>query len=178
VKPEYGMIHGRFQPFHNGHLEYLRAARELCETLVVGITNPDPTSIREDATSEHRHLPDANPYTYFERLLMIRAVLDAEDIERPIIIPFPVNDPARWAYYLPPNAVHYLRVFSEWEQAKVDRLRQHGHTVEVLHPGISKEIEASEVRRRMAAGEDWQSLVPAPVYRIIVQLRQGVSTPL
>ena len=24
--PELGMIHGRFQPFHNGHLAYLTAA--------------------------------------------------------------------------------------------------------------------------------------------------------
>jgi len=171
------MIHGRFQPFHNGHLEYLRAARGLCEILVVGITNPDPTTISEDATSQHRHLPDANPYTYFERLLMIRAVLADEEIEpeRSIIIPFPVNAPDRWRYYLPPNAVHYLRVFSEWEQAKVDRLREHGYTVEVLHPGIQKEIEATEVRRRMATGEDWQSLVPPSVVRVIERLRESAA---
>jgi cytidyltransferase-like protein len=172
------MIHGRFQPFHNGHLEYLRAARYLCETLVVGITNPDPTTIRQDATSEHRHLPDSNPYTYFERLLMIRAVLREEGIdpERSLIIPFPVNDPARWPYYLPPGATHYLRVFSEWEQAKVNRLRGHGHTVEVLHPGIAKEIEASEVRRRMTSGEDWRSLVPPAVVRVLERLRQRAGT--
>jgi cytidyltransferase-like protein len=169
------MIHGRFQPFHNGHLEYLRAARDLCQTLVIGITNPDPTTIIEDATSQHRHLPDANPYTYFERLLMIREVLTDEgtDPGRSIIIPFPVNATDRWRFYLPPNAVHYLRVFSEWEQAKVDRLREHGHTVEVLHPGIEKEIEASEVRRRMANGEDWQSLVPPAVVRMIERLRES-----
>ena len=177
MKPEYGMIHGRFQPFHNGHLEYLRAARELCESLVVGITNPDPTTIIEDATSQHRHLPDANPYTYFERLLMIREILRHEGIdpERSLIIPFPVNAPDRWRYYLPPNAVHYLRVFSEWEQAKVDRLREHGYAVEVLHPGIEKEIEASEVRSRMAKGGDWQSLVPPAVVRVIERLRESAD---
>jgi cytidyltransferase-like protein len=171
------MVHGRFQPFHNGHLEYLRAARELCETLVIGITNPDPSTVRLDATSQHRHLPDANPYTYFERLLMIRGVLRDEGIpeDRAMIIPFPVNDPARWPYYLPPDAVHYLRVFSDWEQAKVDRLREHGYTVEVLHPGITKEIEASEIRRRMAKGEDWQSLVPPAVAEIILQLRERAT---
>jgi cytidyltransferase-like protein len=177
VKPEYGMIHGRFQPFHNGHLEYLRAAQELCETLVVGITNPDPTSIRQDATSEHRHLPDANPYTYFERLLMIREVLSDEGVgpARSLIIPFPVNDPDRWRYYLPPNAVHYLRVFSDWEQAKVDKLRGHGYTVEVLHPGIVKQVEATEVRRRMKEAEDWHSLVPAAVVRVIERLRESAA---
>jgi nicotinamide-nucleotide adenylyltransferase len=173
VKPEYGMVHGRFQPFHNGHLEYLRAARELCDTLVVGITNPDPTTIVEEPTSEHRHLPESNPFTYFERLLMIREVLRDESIphDRSIIIPFPVNSPERWHYYLPPDVVHYVRVFSDWEQSKVNRLREHGYRVEVLHPGIRKEIEASEVRRRMASAEDWQPLVPTAVVRVIERLR-------
>jgi nicotinamide mononucleotide adenylyltransferase len=109
---------------------------------------------------------------------MIREVLRDEgiDTDRSLIIPFPVNDPARWQYYLPPGAVHYLRVFSDWEQAKVDRLREHGYTVEVLHPGIAKEIEASEVRRRMANGEDWQSLVPSAVVRVLERLRESAGT--
>jgi cytidyltransferase-like protein len=174
VKPEYGMIHGRFQPFHNGHLEYLRAARPLCQTLVVGITNPDPTTILEDPSSSHRHLPEANPYSFFERLLMVREVIASEGIlsDRALIIPFPVNSPERWRFYLPPDVVHYVRVFSEWERSKVDRLRKHGYRVEVLHPGIEKAIEASEVRRRMAAGEDWRSLLPQPVVRVIERLKE------
>jgi cytidyltransferase-like protein len=169
------MVHGRFQPFHNGHLEYLRAAVPLCETLIVGITNPDPATTAAEKTSEHRHLPESNPYTYFERLLIVREVLRDEGVpdEGSIIIPFPVNSPERWRYYLPPNAVHYLRVFSDWEQSKVDRLREHGYRVEVLHPGIAKEIEASEVRRRMASGGDWQSLVPPAVARVIERLRES-----
>ena len=169
------MVHGRFQPFHNGHLEYLSAALPLCETIIVGITNPDPAAIVEEPTSEHRHLPESNPYTYFERLLMVREVLHDEGVpqERSIVIPFPVNSPERWRHYVPRNAVHYLRVFSEWEQSKVDRLRDYGYQVEVLHPGIAKEIEASEVRWRMARGEDWYSLVPPAVVRVIERLRES-----
>jgi cytidyltransferase-like protein len=33
--------HGRFQPFHNGHLEYVRAAKERCDFLWIGITKYD-----------------------------------------------------------------------------------------------------------------------------------------
>jgi cytidyltransferase-like protein len=179
VKPEYGMIHGRFQPFHNGHLEYMRATRPLCQTLVVGITNPDPTTILEDPASRHRHLPEANPYTFFERLLMVREVIVAEGIPPTgaIIIPFPVNSPERWPSYLPHDVVHYVRVFSEWEQSKVDRLREHGYRVEILHPGIEKAVEASEVRRRMTAGEDWRSLVPPPVVHVIERLKGIARAP-
>jgi nicotinamide-nucleotide adenylyltransferase len=175
AKPELGMIHGRFQPFHNGHLEYLKAAEERCESLMIGITNADPTQISEEAASQHRHLPQSNPFTFFQRSLMIRAVLIEEGIplERSLIIPFPVHSPERWRYYLPPDVVHYLRVFSPWEQAKVDRLRQQGYTVEVLHPGVSKVVEATEIRRRMASGEDWEELVPPAVAGVIGRIQQG-----
>ena len=45
-----GMIHGRFQPFHNGHLEYMRGAAERSDELWVGITNPDPARIMPEAS--------------------------------------------------------------------------------------------------------------------------------
>ena len=169
------MIHGRFQPFHNGHLEYLRAAVEQCENLVIGITNADPTQISEEATSEHRHLTESNPFSFFQRSVMIRELPIEESIplERSLIIPFPVHSPDRWRYYLPPDVVHSLRVFSPWEQAKVDRLRQQGYAVEVLHPGVSKAVEATEVRRRMADGEGWEELVPPSVARVIHRMQQG-----
>ena len=77
-----GMIHGRFQPFHNGHLEYLRGAAERSDEVFVGITNPDPQRIKEEATDPLRHLPESNPFTYVERLLMIEAVAKDEGIHR------------------------------------------------------------------------------------------------
>ena len=43
-----GMIHGRFQPFHNGHLEYLRGAAARSDEVFVGITNPDPSRVKEE----------------------------------------------------------------------------------------------------------------------------------
>ncbi len=169
------MIHGRFQPFHNGHLEYLGAAVRRCENLIVGITNPDPTQVSEEETSQHRHLPESNPFTFFQRSVMIRELLIEEGIplERSLIVPFPIHSAERWRYYMPPNVVHYLRVFSPWEQAKVDRLRRQGYVVEVLDPGVSKAVEATEIRRRMADGEGWEELVPPSVARIIHRMEQG-----
>jgi cytidyltransferase-like protein len=168
------MVHGRFQPFHNEHLDYLRAAWWSCERIIVGITNPDPSQIAEEGTSSHRHLPPSNPFTYFQRMLMVREVLADEDIppERTYIVPFPIHFPDRWRYYVPREAVHFVRVFSEWEQAKVDRLRRHGYRVVVLHPGTEKRIEATEVRRRLATGGNWEELVPPGVARVIRSIQQ------
>ena len=44
------MIHGRFQPFHNGHLEYMSGAAERSDELWIGITNPDPARILPEAS--------------------------------------------------------------------------------------------------------------------------------
>lgn len=168
------MIHGRFQPFHNGHREYLHHALERCQTLLVGITNPDPAQIAEEATSDHRHLAESNPFTFFERLTMIRETVieDGISLPRVVTVPFPVNSPDRWRYYVPADHVHFVRVFSDWEQTKVDRLREAGYRTEVLDPGVEKEIEATEVRRRMSVGEDWESLVPPAVARVLRELRR------
>ena len=78
-----GMIHGRFQPFHNGHLDYLKGAAARCDEIFVGITNPDPERIKPETSDPLRHLPESNPYTYVERLLMVKAAArDAEILAR------------------------------------------------------------------------------------------------
>lgn len=173
------MIHGRFQPFHLGHREYLQLALERSEQLIVGITNPDPWQIAEEAESSHRHTDEANPFTFFERLQMVRNVLldDAVPLERVLIIPFPVNLPDRWRYYIPPDVTHFVRVFSDWEQTKVDRLRAEGYRAEILSPGADKAFEATEVRRRLDAGEDWAALVPPGTSRVLRARAQAAAGP-
>ena len=175
MKLSFGMIHGRFQPFHLGHLTYLRAALERCQTLIIAITNPDPAAIREEAEANHRHRDEANPYTFFQRQMMIReTVLDEGiDLRSVVFIPFPINFPERWPYYLPPSTVQFIRVFSDWERKKVERFQKAGYRVEVLHPGAKKEMEASDVRTLMDAGGEWRSLVPPAVARTIDRIAAG-----
>lgn len=171
----YGMVHGRFQPFHNDHLDYVLKAFSRCQHLIIGITNADPWEIQQEQTSEHRHLNESNPFTFFQRMSMIRAALIDEGIEsdRFSFVPFPIHFPERWPHYLPdPQKVTlYIRVYSDWEQTKVDRFRDHGWTVEVLDPGTPKGIAATEVRERLASGGAWEELVPKAVAQIIRDLQ-------
>jgi cytidyltransferase-like protein len=69
------VIHGRFQPLHLGHLEYLLAGAARCHTLVIGITNPDPAQTVEEPADPARGRPEANPCTFYERYLMVEAAL-------------------------------------------------------------------------------------------------------
>jgi cytidyltransferase-like protein len=166
-----GMIHGRFQPFHNGHLEYLLGAAARSDVVFVGITNPDPSRIREEPSDPLRHLPESNPFSYVERLLMVQAVADDEGI-RAHVIPFPVNEPELWDAYVPPGVTQYLRLFSDWGGTKLDRMREAGYEVEILDQGAEKQLSGADVRAAMREGGEWESLVPPAVARVIKSIQQ------
>ena len=167
-----GMVHGRFQPFHNGHLDYLRGAFERSDEVFVGITNPDPSRIKPEASDPLRHLPESNPWTYAERLLMVKAAARGAglDLARVHVIPFPVNEPELWPAYVPPDVTQFIRLFSEWGGTKLDRLREAGYEVVVLDEGMEKAISGADVRDALRSGGHWESLVPAGVARVIRSL--------
>jgi cytidyltransferase-like protein len=163
------MIHGRFQPFHNGHLEYLRGAAGRSDEVFVGITNPDPARIVPEASDPLRHLPESNPYSYVERLLMVKAAAADAGIEagRLHVIPFPVNEPELWDAYVPRDLVQFIRLFSDWGGTKLERLREAGYEVVVLDEGTDKELSGAEVRAAIREGGDWESLVPPGVATVL-----------
>jgi cytidyltransferase-like protein len=164
---ERGMIHGRFQPFHNGHLEYLTGAAARCRTLFVGITNPDGSRVRPVPEDPLRHLPESNPFTYTERLLMVSAAAGEAGAGPVHVIPFPITEPDLWDDYVPSDAVQYVRLFSSWGSAKLERLRGRGYAVEVLEARGGKEVSGEQVREAMRAGAEWRRLVPPAVARVI-----------
>ena len=113
-----------------------------------------------------RHLPESNPFTYTERLLMIEAVAADENI--PVhVVPFPVNEPELWPAYVPDGVTQYLRLFSAWGGTKLDRMRDAGYDVVVLDEGVEKELSGRDVRDAIRRGGDWESLVPPGVARVI-----------
>ncbi len=170
---ELGVIHGRFQVLHHDHLKYLLAGKSRCRHLVVGITNPDPSLTRDDAADPHRSAPLANPLTYYERYVMVRAALmeagvDPGDFS---IVPFPINLPELYQHYLPLDAVFYLTIYDEWGRRKLDQFQRLGLKTEVLwiKTPETKGLSASDIRERMASGIPWEGLVPASVAALMKQ---------
>lgn len=105
-----GVIHGRFQPLHLGHMEYLLAGKARCRFLYIGITNPDPHLTAISTADETRSTRSANPFTYYERLAIIRnsmieAGVSSDEFE---IVPFPINFPYLLPYYVPTAGTFYV----------------------------------------------------------------------
>ncbi|MBF0496859.1 MAG: nicotinate-nucleotide adenylyltransferase [Deltaproteobacteria bacterium] len=167
-----GVIHGRFQILHNDHMKYLMAGQARCEHLVIGITNPDPIMTREDDSDPQRSTPLANPLTYFERYTMIRSVLIDSGLNETqfSIVPFPINLPELYQYYVPIEATFYLTIYDQWGIKKLSYFQGHGLKTEVLwqRPVAQKGITASSVRKMIASGGPWEDLVP-PVAAALIK---------
>jgi cytidyltransferase-like protein len=168
------MIHGRFQPFHRGHLEYLQGAAMGSDEVFVGITNPDPTRIKPEPSDPLRHRPKSNPWSYAERLLMVKAAAGdlGLDLAQVHVIPFPVNEPELWPAYVPEGVTQYLRLFSEWGGTKLERFREAGYEVVILDEGVEKRISGADVREALREGGNWESLVPPGVARVLRELER------
>ncbi len=160
-------VTGRFQPFHRDHLDLVRHALSHRHRVIIGITNPDRRSLQAERASRHRHLPGANPFSFFQRLAMIAAALDEAAVARDRfhIVPFPLDCADVWAGYIPLDATQLVRVYSDWEHEKARRLRAGGYRVEVLRGDPATRISASDIRRAMQSSGPWQALVPAAVSR-------------
>ena len=129
-----GVIHGRFQPLHYGHMEYLLAGKSRCEHLIIGISNPDEDSTRYNAASPHRSTAEANPCTYYERCRMIECALQEAGVPREefTVVPFPVNVPERLFQYAPRDAKYYMTVYDDWGREKLALFTSLGLDVEVM----------------------------------------------
>ena len=174
-----GVVHGRFQGLHLGHMEYLLAGAARCRHLLVGVTNFDPPLAPAELSAFHRERGD-NPFSFYDRLVMLRDSLVEAGVERRRfdVVPFPVEYPERIANLAPPEAAYYMTIYDDWGRRKYDTLRGLGLRVEVLwiRDDSQRLTSGTQVRRRIARGEPWAHLVPPAVYRYITS--QGLDARL
>jgi nicotinamide-nucleotide adenylyltransferase len=160
-----GSAHGRFQPFHLGHLEYVKAAKEECDYLWVGITKYDVSLGAMNPLGTRREQPANNPFTYYERVKMITGALVEEGVAPSEFgfIPFPIETPGHLPAFLPKTVPCFTTICEEWNRQKIAVLEEAGYLVRVLWEK-PKLISAAEVRESLIAGDElWRSKVPRSV---------------
>ncbi|NMC48373.1 MAG: nicotinate-nucleotide adenylyltransferase [Desulfovibrio sp.] len=184
---ELGVIHGRFQVPHNDHLAYLLDGASRCAHLVVGVTNPDPMLSASDPADPSRSRPENNPLTYYERLLLLTAML-REAGRHPdsfTIVPLPISRPELYRYYVPLSAVFFLSIYDAWGRRKRELFTSLGLAVEVLRevPPEQKGLSATDVRDLMIRNQPWEHLVPPAAAALMrawdvpARLRSRVGRP-
>jgi len=141
---------GRFQPFHNGHLEAVRYLARMGEIIVaVGSAQCSGTF--------------RNPFAFKEREMMIRAALEEAQLEVLDVVPVKdIYNHQRWAEHVQASVPAYDSIFTNSE---VDR-----RIFEFAGERVMKEwfferdkYEGKKVREALAAGKGWKELVPPAV---------------
>jgi nicotinamide-nucleotide adenylyltransferase len=165
--------HGRFQPFHNDHLEYVLAAQSLCDFLWIGITKYDVTSTDLNPLGAVRERPGNNPLTFFERAHIIRESLVDAGVPRGAFgfVPFPIETPQRLHSFMATWVPCYTTICEQWNRDKIDVLKAQGYDVRVLWERPTKKITGAVVRNDIIeGGSTWRSIVPAATARAVEQL--------
>lgn len=153
-----GLFIGRFQPFHNAHLDDAKNILKECSHLIIAV-----------GSSEKSH-SKTNPFTYDERTKMVSSALKAEKLKNYIFFPVPdFGNDRKWVEYvvsqLPPFDAVYTgndwteKCFNKYSRIPVRRIR--------IIPGLS----STAIRKRMVNSEDWKGLVPEKVAEFITQIR-------
>ncbi len=169
-------ITGRFQPVHQEHLEVFLSILDRHDRLIVAITNPDPTTRIGDPANSSRHTASDNPFTYFERLQFISAALSGEGVSSELydLVPFPLHIRELVTHYVPLHIPQYVRVFSEWEERKIELLSSYGYDVVRLEPIDEKRCSGTLVRSRLTVSEEWKALVPHSVIGLIESCLEAI----
>lgn len=168
-----GVIHGRFQMLHIGHMEYLLAGKERCNYLLIGIANPDISLTKHSDANPHRSTSLANPLTYYERFQMISQAMLEANIRRSEfdIVPFPINYPELLFNYVPLNAKYYMTIYDDWSREKQSSLEKLGCDIEIMWTRINAEkvTSGTEVRNLIICNKPWKHLVPTSVFKYITE---------
>ena len=154
---EKGLILGRFQPFHFGHLK-----------LIESIVNDKVLPLICIGSAQYSHTVD-NPFTVKERKEMIMAVLQSLNCEYEI---FEIPDINNYDLYVS-HLETFVPIFDQIYSGNpiVQRLfDEAGYKVVKLEMFNREVWEGSAIRLAMKEGGDWESAVPNQIVEIIQRI--------
>lgn len=154
---ETGLFVGRFQPFHNGHLESITNISTSMDELVVGVGSAD---------SSHT---SKNPFTAGERIRMIDKSLALEETNVHIVPVVDIERNSVWVSHVECLCPRFDTVHTN--NKLVSRLfKESGYEVKQHKEVRRDELSGTEVRRRIVEGSNWESIVPHEVSKHIGEI--------
>jgi nicotinamide-nucleotide adenylyltransferase len=159
-----GLLVGRMQPVHEGHLQVIKSILEEVDEVIICIGSAQLSHTLKD------------PFTAGERVMMLTKALSENSISASKYYIIPVQDVACnsiWVAHIKMLTPPFEYIYSG--NSLVQRLfKEAGY--EVTQPPLfnRKIYSGTEVRRRMLVNEDWESLVPESVVNVIKEI-DGVS---
>ena len=155
-----GLMMGRFQPFHLGHLDLVRQILKDCDEVIIAVTSSQFNYLEKD------------PFTAGERIEMIHDSIKESDLDlnRCIILSLENQfNIATWVSYLKSMLPHFDKVFSGNDYVK---MLLADSKIEVVAPEFldRKQFNATKIRSMIICDEEWEKIVPPAVSNFIKKI--------
>ena len=143
-----GLLIGRFQPFHLGHLDAVLFGLSRTENLFIGIGS-------SNKSNENR-----NPFSAKERREMIISSIEPSMAERTKIFDIPdVGDHEKWAFEIDRVVPKYDIVFTNDEFTKTLFEKRKISVISVVLKDREK-FSGTNIRNLITEDKNWRDLVP------------------
>ena len=143
-----GLMMGRFQPFHLGHLEAVKFALSKVEMLWIGIGSSNKPSEKN------------NPFTADERKEMILSSIDTSISNRIQIFFIPdLENHEKWIENIDLIVPDYDAVYTNDELTQ-SLYSKRGKKVITVSFKDREVLSGTNIRNKIQSDQDWQTLVP------------------
>lgn len=147
-----GLIVGRFQPFHLGHLSAIKQALKKVDKLYIAI-----------GSSQYDH-ESYNPFTGEERREMVERALEEADLKDKceIFLVPDIHDDAKWTEHVRKIVPPFDKIFVG-NNSLVKELFNMYDTTPVIDVEHKLDISATKIRSAIVKGLDWEKHVSPTV---------------
>ena len=155
-----GILVGRFQPLHKGHIEAIEFAENNSDKLYIIVGSAEKSNQKR------------NPFTFKERKKMIElAMIDRKLHESITIVPInDANNNTEWILSIKNVIGAYNIIFTNDEVT--EKLFNKDETKVINVPLLDRNaLSATEVRRRLELDEKWETLVIPTVANYLKEIK-------
>lgn len=157
-----GLMIGRFQPFHNGHLKLAHQILKECEELIIAVG------------SSQFNYTFSNPFTAGERIYFIHdSLVESKiDLRRVYVVPIlNLENNAIWVQHLKSMLPKFDSIYSG-NKFVLELLSHTSDNFSVRTPIFYNENDCNgtNIRMNIVMDKEWKNFVPNAVYRIISDL--------
>ena len=153
-----GLLIGRFQPFHLGHLDAVLFGLSRAENLTIGIGSSNKSNERK------------NPFSAEERTEMIISSIESSMIDRIKIFDIPdVDNHEKWTFEIDQIVPKYDVVFSNDEFTKT-LFGKRGIDVITVTLKEREKFSGTNIRQLITDNENWHDLVPKGTQSVLEKI--------
>ena len=154
-----GILVGRFQPVHRGHVQAIEFALENSNKLFVVVGSAEKSNQKR------------NPFTFEERKKMIELAINEKELQDNISI-IPINDAnnhTEWIASIKNTVGEYNLIFTNDELT--EKLFKKDETEVINVPLVDRNIlSATEVRKRLELDKEWKALLIPEIADYLIEV--------